>query len=451
VLGVLTLAGAVHAQTAAGPASGAAAQVRAATAPAPAGRQRARNDGALPAGATPGGATPRAATDARVVAALEAAPLVVVAEVEGTRALGGSAQLATLRVEHALRGALDGGEAVDVAWEELAASRAPRLQRGERVLLGLEALGGASIWRSRLPDPHQRSRTLAIALRGGAFVRSPGAAATSSLEHYLSLPATERSGTRGVARLADIAASAAPPLAASALRRLAGVPDLDAALTPEAAATIARVLVRADRNETLTRALLSLCAQRRPQALRAPLIEIVARGPERDAATTALRALAGIDGALDAQRSRELLGSASPERRRIGARHASGPTAAARLETVLRNEPEAAVREAAAARLPELLRSDAVPALADALADPAPRVRIAAARGLAALGDDALPALRRVAAGKGDPARAAVMALSLAGTPASSSALRDIARDHPDPTLRRLAAVALGGDFAPAH
>ena len=81
--------------------------------------------------------------------ALERSPVSVVAILEAPRALDGESYSAALQVEVVLVGDVAQGARLSIAWEELARSRRVRFRKGDRVLLSLEPLPGASIWRRR--------------------------------------------------------------------------------------------------------------------------------------------------------------------------------------------------------------------------------------------------------------------------------------------------------------
>jgi HEAT repeat protein len=136
-----------------------------------------------------------------------------------------------------------------------------------------------------------------------------------------------------------------------------------------------------------------------------------------------------------------------PERyREVAARNAGGEGADRELKTLSRRDPSPAVRISAIERLVELRGTQAIAPVSDALADPEPTVRAAAAQGLGKLGAVAVPDLKRVVeANDPDAARAALAGLTLSGTGESGDALREIAATHPDKKIREIAVMALGG------
>jgi hypothetical protein len=393
---------------------------------------------------------PRASGGVRLVEALETAPSAVVAVVAEPRRIDAHGFAARLQVESSLAGPVPAGAQIRIAWEELASSRATRFAEGERVLVALEPLPGASIWAARFPDPEARSRTFAVSMRGDAFLRAPSALAVARLEHYLRLAARDREGTNGAALLAEIAALCEPPLAVSAAERLARYEGLDEKLDPAAAALVVRALLRTDAGPALSSALLEVVARERPQALRAPLEALAAR--EALAPAVVFEALAALDSGVSPARASRLLADASPAHREVAARHARGPDARVELARLARSDPAPAVRAVAVERLLALGGESAVEDGLSALHDPDPGVRGAAARALGSLGASAIPGLRRkVDSSDEDAARAAVVALQLTGSPEATTALAEIADSHRDEAVRALAAIALGRKIGHVH
>jgi len=392
----------------------------------------------------------RAAGGVRLLEAMETSPASVVVVVEGTRLLGGSGHAAIVRVEDPIVGKVAIGTKLPIAWEELAAARAPRFRPGDRVLMALEPLPGASIWLSRLPDPEERAKTLSVAMRGDAFLRSPSLGTANLIDHYLALLPADRSGAHGIGYLAQLAALAEIPLAVDAVVRLGTLSDLDATLTPPVARQLAGALVRGDATPALEDALVDLIDRQRLLSMRDPLGALIA-GDEL-APAIVYAALAKLEGGLSPERTAKLLAQAPERYRQVGARNASGANAHDTLRALIRRDPSAAVRVSAIDRLVELRGEEAIPTVADALRDSQPAVRASAARKLGALGAAAVPELQRVVeANDADAARAAVVALALTGTAEGTAALAEIADGHPDESLRKLARVALGGDLGHTH
>lgn len=393
---------------------------------------------------------PRASGGVRLIEALEAAPTAVVAVVAEPRRIDAHGFAARLRVESSLAGPVPAGAELRIAWEELASSRATRFAEGERVVIALEPLPGASIWAARFPDPKLRSGVFGVSMRGDAFLRAPSALAVERLEHYLKLAASDREGTNGVALLAEIAALCEPPLAVSAAERLARHSGLDEKLDPAAAALMVRALLRTDAGPALSTALLEVVARERPAALRAPLEALASR--EALAPAVVFEALAALDSGVAPARAARLLSDASPAHREVAVRHASGPDARVELARLARSDPASSVRAVAVERLLALGGASAVEDGLSALHDPDPSVRGAAARALGSLGASAIPGLRRkVDSNDPDAARAAVVALHLTGSPTAVAALAEIADSHRDESVRALAAIALGRKIGHVH
>jgi len=404
---------------------------------------------AAPAQAQP---VARAAGGRQLVEAMESAPATAVVEVTSLRQLDEHGFAGRMRVETALSGAVRPGSALDVAWEELSPLRAPRFAPGERVLLALEPLGGESIWVRRIPEAELRARTLTPARRGDAFLRRPSLPEVDLLAHYLALAPAARAGPPGAAYLAQLAARAQPPLALSALERLAQLPALDASLGASGGEELVAALLRPDAGPEQREALLALVEARGLESLRAPL---AARAAVRDPLPSPLvfAALARLDGGLAADGTERLLSAAAtPEHRRVAARWAGGADAAERLNGLARRDPDPEVRSYALVRLVELEREAAIPAAARGLADAEQSVRLAAARSLGALGAPAVPELRQVAErGTAEAAQAAVMGLMLTSSAEGNEALAALAGEHPDAAIRDLARLALGGELGHRH
>jgi hypothetical protein len=392
----------------------------------------------------------RAAGGEDLIRALESAPASVVADVLSSEALDGFSYTARLRVESTLVGVAEPAAVLHIAWEELAPSRSPRFARGDRVLLALERLPGASIWQTRIPDAAQRSVTLAVALRSNAFLRSPSPGSINELSHYLLLEAEERRGPTGVGYLATLAARGELPLAISAVERLAQVPHLDGALGAGGAEALVMALLRADATAELQRALLERIAAQRLESLRPAL---KARARDELPPPLVLSALAALDdGLAPGDEKRLLTADASLEHRRVGARWARGPDAASLLARVAREDPDPLVRSNALLRLTEIEGAAGVGRIAAGLYDADPSVRATAATSLGSLGDDAVPELREVVeSGRPDAVRAAVTALMLTRTDSGNAALLEIAATHAEPAVRKLARVALGEDLSHTH
>jgi len=401
--------------------------------------------------ASPGGAQGlRAAGGVEIVAAVDRSYPCVVGVTRGIGALDAKAYTAELVVEQPLAGSLTTGSTLRIAWEELASARPPRFAEQERVLVCLEPLPGSTLWLRRFPDPEQRRAVLGVANRGGAFLRSPLPGGLDLLEHYARLTPADRTGAAGTARLVELAARAELPLAEDAAAILATRAALAQQLDAELAGILIAALLRPDASETLQQNLLSLISERRPPALRPPLVALAARTPPPPALV--FEALARLDGGLAPERAAALLRDPSPERRATAARFASGEGAAGRLAERLRSDPDAAVRAAAVTRLVELDGDGALGPAMGTLADENAEVRLAGARAVASLGAAAVPDLRAaVESGRQPAASTAIAALRMTGTKEAHSALVAIAKTHPDEGIRKLAGFAVGEPLGETH
>lgn len=345
---------------------------------------------------------------------------------------------ATLLVERAVTGRAAPGSSLEIAWEELATSRPPRLAEGERVLVALAPLPSGSLWMQRFP----MRNALALGAGGQAFLRSPAPATVDLVARYLALAPPAREQSEGVALLAALVRDGAPVMALEALERLSEVPGLGERLSPEAAGALGAVLVDPGRPAGDRARLARLVGERRLLALRPPLERATRPGSGIEAA--AWDALADLDGGLPPETVRALLERPDPGLRRVAIEHAGRAIPETRVASLLRNDPAPEVRRAAVKALLALSGQAALETVAPALFDPDPAVRTEAARGLGALGSQAVPTLRSLVEGReARDATGPIAALGLAG-PDGQAALRDIAENHPDPAVRRLAEIALG-------
>ncbi|MDX2167537.1 MAG: HEAT repeat domain-containing protein [Deltaproteobacteria bacterium] len=372
-----------------------------------------------------------------LLAAAEQAPLVVVGRVGAVTRLDASAYVTTLRVSQALRGTAKPNTDIDIAWEELARARPPRLKEGERVLLALDALPTSSLWRARgreRPDLH------VVGADGDALQRDPPAVDLQQLTDYLRLPADAPPPRRATA-LAQMAAAASDTLSAAALARLVGAPPLVAALTADATATLMQVAASDRRPLPLRRTVVELAGTARLAAA-APQLETLSKsaGPLQ---APALLALGEIRGGLPPAQAEALLGNPDAALRAVGARYASGALAERTLPGLARGDVSPAVRIAAVEALAASRTVWGVDGALPVLADSDPPVRAAAAAALGRLGAPAVPALEQAARQVPAQAAGAVTALSLAG-PAGVDALKRLQADGPTPTVRDLARLALG-------
>jgi len=389
-----------------------------------------------------GAAAPGAAAPDGPLAAIETAPVVVVADVRRVEALAYAGYRATLDVERSLRETDRVPATMTVAWEEPAPSLPPRLAVGRRVLIAAGPLPTASIWRTRVPDDAARAAMLGLAGGGAGHLERPGAAELDVLEHYLLVGEAARAGDAGVLHLSRLCAVAQPRLALDAARRLDTLDALGEHFTRPATEAFVEALLRDD-VPGLRQALLDLIERRRPEALD-PVIRARLRAAGAAAPPVLHAALGALRGGLDDDEAVPLLRGDSVEARVAAARQATGPRAHALLRDLMRDDPVPSVRAAAVTRLVALDGAKALPDAMRALEDPAADVRLAAVQAAARLDPEAVEPLRRVALhGPPDAARAAVAALSSMGDEAHET-LAELAAEHPDPSMRTLAGIAIG-------
>jgi len=381
-------------------------------------------------------------------------PLLAAAETATATALGtvlepGQVDLhgwaARLRVERVLAGDLVPESAVRIAWEELSRGRPARFRDGDRILVALDPLPGASLWSQRFP---QRD-ALAVGAEGDAFLRAPDAASVETLAAFLALPAEQRSRTPGVEALTGLVSSAQPPLARAALARLAQVPGLDSKISYAARQQLARAAADAGRPAELRQGVLRLIGDRLLRSLR-PAAELQAQkgSPLRG---DALAALSALDGGLPAGRVARLLESEDPAVRAVAVRNTPGTPSERRLARLLREDPDPQVRAAAVETLLAAQGEAAVGSASPALFDGDAGVREAAVLGLASLGAAAVPTLENLVERRTvEEAKAPLAALALAGRP-GREALERIATSHPDDQVRALARAMLGRGPRPPH
>jgi HEAT repeat protein len=381
---------------------------------------------ALAQPSTPGRALLQAAETARAT---------VVVRVDEVTQLDRSGYAANVQVERVLAGAAQPGSPLRIGWEELAAKPPPRLRAGQRVLVALDDLPQASLWRQRFPDGH----ALVLAAHGDALIVDPVAGDVDLIAAYLQLGTPAPAAARSAA-LVRVVVGASPLLASAAVARLAALPNLAAAIDGPATAQLMTAASDAGKPLLLRRDIVAFVGQARLTAA-TPQLERLA---QRDSAleAEALTALGQIRG-LPAAQVEELLDRKQAAQRAVGARFATGALAERRLPQLLRQDPDPAVRAAAAIALAESHTlwglDDAIPALAD----PDPQVRSAAAQALGALGAPAIPTLESVARSQPAAARGAITALAMAG-PQGVAVVRQLAEDHPDTRLRDFARLALG-------
>ncbi len=234
--------------------------------------------------------------------------------------------LATIDLERRLRD-LDGGSKaprqIEVAWEEPVPAFPARFEKGQRILLAIEPLSTASIWKQRVPDSSRRSRLYSVTDKANAYLERPSASELRDLEHYLALGADARRGHAGMVYLAALASRAQPRLAISALGMLAASPKLAKELDAGTANHLCNAVLRAGREpgevrgtaeDDVSEVALALFEQRRPKALR-PVLKARIAQLEPSAPAVLYAALGAIDGSIPDAIALELLASASVEHR----------------------------------------------------------------------------------------------------------------------------------------
>lgn len=398
--------------------------------------------GALLAGAHAAYAAEPAAGGASLLDASESAAATVVGVVRAPARVDAHGYAATLDVERALAGALAPGSSQRIAWEELALARPPRFADGDRVLVALAALPGASLWRQRFPVTKDGPRVLVVAAEGDAFLRRPDARTIDLLARYLALPEAERSQGAGVDAIAALVQGADPAVAAAALRRLEGTPGVDSRLGEAGRSALAATAGDETRPFELRAELVAWVGRARIAPLR-PTLEALAR-PGSPLQAESTEALGVLDGGLPPERGDALLRSPDPKLRAVGVRFASGPKADEKIGDLLRADPAPAVRAAAVRRIVARRSAAAVDDAASALFDADDSVRAAAAEALGSVGEPATPTLLRLALARtGREALGPIAALALVG-PSGGKALSEIATTHRDPNTRKAALFALG-------
>ncbi|HYD48114.1 MAG TPA: HEAT repeat domain-containing protein [Terriglobales bacterium] len=345
-------------------------------------------------------------------------------------------------VHDPIRRTLRPGSSLTVAWEELASTRASRLESGARVLVVLALLPPGSIWRERFPDSEQRSGIAAIAANGAAVMHHPDASSSAALQAYLAIPAGERQTPLGIEALVDIARRAGGDLPQSAVATLATIDGLDTQLSPQARERLVDLVADRRRDVSLRRAILALCGERQLTVVAPALRRLLAAGTDLEAESW--DALARIGGGLTASEVGDLLSRPQPELRLVGARWARHSDHRERLLGLALSDPAPPVRAAAVESAIALAGPAIVDQVAPLLADLDPQVRLAAARALGKHRAAVVPQLRAIVAGEAlELAKGAVLALDAAG-PAGRAALAEIAERHHDESIRNLAALALG-------
>lgn len=379
-------------------------------------------------------------------------PLLAAAETATATALGtvlapGKIDLhgwaARLRVERVLAGDLAPGSTVRIAWEELSRGRPVRFRDGDRILVALDPLPGASLWGQRFPDRD----ALAVAARGEAFLRAPDAASIDTLAAYLALAPEQRAQATGVESLANLVSRAQPPLAGAALARLGQLPNLDSRISPPTPERLAHTLNDPGRPLALRQGILSLVGARQLRSLRAAVEPLASEGSPLE--PQALAALAALDGGLPPAQVATLLDSKDPALRAVGVRNAPATPSLHRLSDLLLLDRDPRVRTAVVETLLIAEGEAAVESVSRALFDGDAQVREAAVLALAGLGAAAVPTLENLVERRTiEEVKAPLAALALAG-PEGRGALERIAAFHPDDKVRALARVFMGQEASP--
>ena len=340
---------------------------------------------------------------------------------------------------------------LEVAWEEPGLSVPPRYSRGHRILVGLQPLPTASIWRQRIPLDERRDQVGFIDTKHPGAIRDPSASATHLIHHYLALSPSARLGDAGLVRLAQMMARSESALARPALARLdERVASEEWALPPKARLEIVMALQRDDA-PGLVRDLLRWMDEARPIDLLEPISWALEKSGQGDAIRPLESARAAITGRLEPDREGMLLASEVVEERVLACRYLQGDAARRRLPGLILSDPSPRVRTVALRRWVGLEGQAAIPEVVRALDDSSSQVRRAAAELLVGLGEPAIDDLHRLTRrDASEGARMAVASLSMMGRPAQG-ALEDVAVDHEDEAMRTLARMALGLPIGHQH
>lgn len=400
--------------------------------------------------------------DTPLVESFAAAPGLLIGTVAEVERVAHGGWLAAIRVERVLRSRDETQKApksIEVAWEEPAPSLPSRFDVGRRLLLAIEALSTASVWKQRVPNGERRASLYSVAANGNAYLDRPSGEELSNLEHYLALSEDARRGNAGVVYLVALAARSQPRLALSGIAQLGRLKEISEHLGPGEARGLCDALMREGRSEgqfrgtaegAVAEAALALIERLRPEALR-PVLQSRIAGLSPDAPAILYAALGALDGEIPDAVAIQLLSSSSPEHRLAAARWASGVKGRERLRYLLRQDPEPSVRAAAVRRLLQLEASEALPDAIRCLDDPAGSVRLAAARSIATIGPEAIPELGYlVESGTEEGVQGAIVTLSLMGNEAHEM-LAEISEHHSDESVRLLAGIAIGRPLGHAH
>lgn len=164
-------------------------------------------------------------------------------------------------------------------------------------------------------------------------------------------------------------------VARDSLRRLASLPHLTSQLSePGSITAMVKVLAAGNRPTALQRSLLALVGRLRLRAIRAYLEAIARPGSPVEAA--ALLAIARIDGGLEIHRARALLTRREPDVRAVAVLCAPDPLLRDEVSPLVVSDPAPEVRLSAARRLLAEADQWALTAAQAALSDPDPAVRL---------------------------------------------------------------------------
>jgi len=367
--------------------------------------------------------------------------------IQSSRKLDATGWTAELAVDRKLLGDVQVGTTVQIAWEELAASRQVRFDDGERVLVVLEPLPAQSLWARRFADAQKR--VYVVARNGEAFLRSPDATTLNSLEHYLAMGREARKGAPGARRLAELIASGHRAIAMEALDVLENRTDLAAALGDDGGSLLLQAARSEGRDHAIRARALRLAAKSGLRGVKEAALALAQPGSSMRA--EAYRALGILPHGLTPQEAEALLDDPDPELRVVGIALATDPAKRERLIKMARSDDSPTVRATAGATLLVRHREQAIQDALPLLEDKDRNVRAAIGHALGELGDAAIEPLKRVVeTGSEDAAVAAVLGLANAGAE-GGVALVSIGHLHPSEKVRTAANLALGKGPPKAH
>jgi len=389
----------------------------------------------------------RAAGGQGILASAERALVVATGTIANPRKLDTSGWTADLAVDRRFVGETAAGATLQIAWEELAASRQVRFDQGERILVVLEPLPAQSLWQKRFPDAGRH--VYAVANRGEAFLRSPTPSTLDSLEHYLAMAGDARKGQPGVRRLAEMVASSAHALAREALDMLEARTDLAAALGDEGGAILLQAARFEGRDPAVRARALQLAAKSGLRGVKEAALALSQPGSPLRA--DAYRALGIIPHGLTPEQAAKLLEDGDPEVRVVGVILSTDPAKREQIAKIARTDAAATVRLMAGTTLLIRYRDAAFSEVLPMLDDEDVSVRTGIARVTGQLGSVAVEPLRDVVEkGSEKAALAAVAGLAKAGQE-GALALVSISKLHPSEAIRAAADLTLGKGPSKAH